>query len=298
MKIYSHRYIYLSSIGLCFGIYCILNVVSGSKKESTEAVLEPLEAISIPSKVKQLPSGLEVPCYNSEYWKKLISSYSNRESYKHCINYMKEEVDIMRKRLEAFSCVFDKTVEDLKLIQCKCENDIPKLKNLLALTKNTYQACAKKVDIDVNSDSISEKLGTEIYNRITEVKEFQKIIQELRIRISAMLNEYRIIVKNHKNSNHPNHTKVENSRTVKIDLTTPETSKTEKVDLTNLESSKIIKIDLITLESSALDLLDVSDNAIINAVNLIYALHELDAEERYSGDVKKRKGEYSIYSNT
>jgi hypothetical protein len=260
-----------------------------------------LESISAPSKIKQLPSGVKLPCYTSEYWKKIISYYTNAQVYKYCTEYIKEEAVVMGERLDVLSDALDKTEKDLKSTNFKCANNIPDLKKDLAAMKSAYESCKLESNINVKPDGSikfkNSKLDptSEFFIKcLTEFKEFQSAAQHFRMKVSEMLNNVRAIRKVHKEEIQANKQTIGKKENKKTDEPTPESDRTND-GTSDLTESKIIKTDLSTLEGSTLDLLDISDNTISNILALVSALHEFSAETRYTGDVKKRKD--SLYAN-
>jgi hypothetical protein len=249
-----------------------------------------LESISAPSKIKQLPSGVKLTCYTPEYWKKMMSYYTNAQAYKYYTDYIKEEAIAMGERLDILSGTLDTTEKDLQSTDFKCADHMPALKADLAAMKKAYVSCKLESDINVNMDgSVNFKKAkfdptSDFFVKcLIEFKEFQDAAQHFRINISDMLNNVRKILKIHKQDTHenkPNQGKTENG---KINPPTSEKTKNSaksnnaKENTFDLAKSKAIKTDLSTLEGSTLDLLDISDNTISNIINLIAALHEFSA---------------------
>jgi hypothetical protein len=239
--------------------------------------------VSSPSKIKKLPSGIKLPCYPVEYWKKLMTHYSNGEAYKYCINYIKDETSAMSERLKELGKALEETEEALIRVGCKCIESIPKLKTNLGDMEKAYAACSMEADIDASQNNTSKLKDTKLdktssffITSLIEFKEFQGAAQEFKNQVSSMLTEVRALRKTHKQNAHN-------------DSPAPASVSTSRI----LDDSKTAKKCLKTLDGSILDLLDISDNTLSNTLNIISALYELAAEERYIGDTKTRKN--SLY---
>lgn len=260
--------------------------------------ITPIKAIFPSAKIKELPSGVKLHCYTTEHWKKLLSSYPQAQAYGICTKYIKEEAATMGERLNMLNDTLDKTEKDLQAIDFDYNKNIQELKKDLATMKNTYESCKAESNIDINADGSVRFKNTKLdksssffINCLIEFKEFQISAQHFRSSISSMLNSVREMRSAYKQNSKNNKANPANAKATSSNTNVKQNNNNQNnsPNQLNLEKSKIVKTDLSTLEGSTLDLLDISDNTILNTIALVAAVHEFSAEERYTGDVKKRK---------